>query len=43
MCLILDANVAHKFTTPPHDDVKPIVHCSSHREKSIRKQNMPSF
>lgn len=25
MCLILDANVAHKFTIPPHADVKPVV------------------
>jgi hypothetical protein len=25
MCIIVDANVAHKFTTPPHPDVRPIV------------------
>jgi hypothetical protein len=25
MCLIIDANMAHKFGEPPHDDVKPVV------------------
>jgi len=25
MCLIIDANVAHKFTVPPHEDVAPVV------------------
>jgi hypothetical protein len=25
MCIILDANVAHKFTQPPHADVGPVV------------------
>ena len=25
MCLIIDANVAHKFVEPAHDDVKPVI------------------
>ncbi|MCI0459092.1 MAG: type II toxin-antitoxin system VapC family toxin [Gemmataceae bacterium] len=25
MCIIIDANVAHKFGQPPHDDVIPVV------------------
>lgn len=25
MCLIIDANVAHKFDNPPHEDVQPVV------------------
>jgi hypothetical protein len=25
MCIIVDANVAHKFSNPPHRDVRPVV------------------
>ncbi len=25
MCVIIDANAAHKFSAPPHADVKPVV------------------
>lgn len=32
MCIILDANVAHKFTTPAHQDVEPIVKWLSNRK-----------
>jgi hypothetical protein len=38
MCLIIDANVAHKFDDPPHEDVKPVVHwlLGKHKKKLPR-------
>jgi hypothetical protein len=38
MCLIIDANVAHKFDNPPHADVKPIVDwlLGKHKKKPPR-------
>jgi hypothetical protein len=38
MCIIIDANVAHKFTEPPHADFAPVV---SWLLSSKKKQRLP--
>jgi hypothetical protein len=32
MCIIIDANVAHKFDQPPHQDMGPVVSWLQHRK-----------
>ena len=38
MCLIIDANMAHKFGDPPHEDVQPVVTWLFPKRKQRRKK-----